>query len=194
MPSCNGEPVDRSDECHVLETSPGPVLSGVLEPAGAGNAPSGREAALVELFELPLPALRRRRALLQEEARRVQHWRRLVRARRDLLVAVACGPEDLHVPVEAASSGGPLELHLGAGRRDWTDPPADHALDPARGLRGLLVPDRRAGNGDLSGQLHELSAAERRLAGYGDAVLDELAVATDVLTERCRAVLGPASG
>lgn len=155
-----------------------PVLSGVLE---AADELSCRRAVRVELSELPLPALRRRRALLQEEVRRVQHWHRLVRARRDLLVATACGPEELHVPIEAATHGGPLEHHL---------EPAEDALDPAEGLRGLLLLDRPIRGGGLPEQLQELSDAQIRLTEYENALLAELAVATDVLAERCRAVFG----
>ena len=162
----------------VLESRLEPVLSGVLE---AADELSCRQAVRVELAELPLPALRRRRALLQEEVRRVQHWYRLVRARRDLLVATACGPEDLHVPVEAAALGGPLEHHLD---------PVEEALDPARGLRGLLLLDRPIRGGGLPEQLHELSDAQIRLTEYENALLAELAVATDVLAERCRALFG----
>ncbi|MEZ0492351.1 hypothetical protein AB2L28_08875 [Kineococcus sp. TBRC 1896] len=165
----------------VLESRLEPVLSGVL---AAADELSCRQAVRVELAELPLPALRRRRSLLQGEVRRVQHWYRLVRARRDLLVATACGPEELHVPLEAATHGGPLEHHL--------DPALD-ALDPAGGLRGLLLLDRPIRGGGLPEQLHELADAQIRLTDYEDALLAELAVATDVLAERCRVLLGVAA-
>ncbi|MEZ0165450.1 hypothetical protein AB2L27_11835 [Kineococcus sp. LSe6-4] len=185
----------RSDD---LPQDPSPVLSpalahdvlpGLLEPVLAGvldaaDALSCARTVRVELSELPLPSLRRRRGLLQEELRRVQHWHRLVRARRDLLVATACGPEDLHVPVEAATHGGPLEHHLH---------PAEVGLDPADGLRGLLLLDRPIRGGVLPEQLRELSGAQIRLTEYENALLAELAVATDVLAERCRALFGPTS-
>lgn len=203
----DGEPVDQSSapEGDVLETF-APVLSGVLD---AADSLTCRIAVRVELAELPLPALRRRRSLLHEELRRTQHWNRLVRARRDLLVAVVCGgPEELHVPVEAASHGGPLEIHLDGGRAsspsaaelpaglpagfpvDLPAGPGAHALDPAHGLRGLLLLDRPIRGGGLPEQLQELSRAQQRLSDYADALLAELAVATDVLAERCRTLFG----
>ncbi|GAA0318770.1 hypothetical protein [Kineococcus aurantiacus] len=191
-------PLDRDDPGVPLGSSFVPVLSGVLE---AADDLTCRRAVRVELAELPLPALRRRRALLQEEVRRVQHWHRLVRARRDLLVATACGPEELQVPVEAASHGGPLDQHLDhpghpleqhLERRIDLDAGTGRSLDPARGLRGLLLLDRPIRGGGLPDQLQELSGAQQRLAGYEDALLAELAVATDVLAERCRALFRPA--
>ncbi|MEW1956488.1 hypothetical protein [Kineococcus sp. NPDC059986] len=163
----------------VLESRLEPVLSCVL---AAADELSCRQGVRVELAELPLPALRRRRGLLQEEVRRVQHWYRLVRARRDLLVATACGPEELHVPVEAATHGGPLEHHLD---------PVEDALDPGQGLRGLLLLDRPIRGGGLPEQLHELADAQIRLTEYENALLAELAVATDVLAERCRTLFRP---
>ncbi|WP_432513804.1 hypothetical protein [Kineococcus sp. SYSU DK001] len=172
------EPADPTSDAaaSLLESTLEPVLSGVL---AAADDLSCRQAVRVELAELPLPALRRRRSLLHEEVRRVQHWHRLVRARRDLLVATACGPEALHVPVEAATLGGPLEHHL---------EPAAPGADPAEGLRGLLLLDRPIRGGGLPDQLEELSGAQQRLSEYERALLAELAVATDVLAERCRAL------
>ncbi|ABS01913.1 hypothetical protein FHR75_001731 [Kineococcus radiotolerans] len=185
---------DGASETDLLEAMLTPVLSEVLEDADAlrcGNA------VRVELAELPLPALRRRRGLLQDELRRVQHWTRLVRARLDLVVATACGPEELQVPVEAACHGGPLDRLLGGagpGEALLPDALVERALDPGHGLRGLLVLERPAGSADLQEQLRELSGAQRRLAGYEAALLAELAVATDVLAERCRALFRRAGG
>jgi uncharacterized caspase-like protein len=179
-------------ETDLLEAALSPVLTEVLEDADAlrcGNA------VRVELAELPLPALRRRRGLLQDELRRVQHWTRLVRARLDLLVATACGPEELHVPVEAAAHGGPLDRLLGGARPgEALLPDALVERDPGHGLRGLVVLERPAGSADLDEQLRELSAAQRRLAAYDAALLAELAVATDVLAERCRSLFRRAGG
>jgi hypothetical protein len=186
----NGEAIEHTHDGDVLQTSLVPVLSGVLE---AADELAPRFGVRVELAELPLPALRRRRVLLQEELRRVQHWHRLVRARRDLLVAVACGPDDLHVPVEAATHGGPLEHHLDADSRSGWNVPDDHALDPAHGLRGLLLLDEPVHGGGLPDQLHDLTSAQQRLDAYGTALLEELAVATDVLAERARTLLGRAT-
>lgn len=178
-------PHDRDDLEPLLEPALVPVLSQVLE---AADDLSCRQVVRVELAELPLPALRRRRAVLQEEVRRVQHWHRLVRARRDLLVATACGPEELQVPLEAAGHGAPLGTLLDV------DALTVHSLDPAHGLRGLLLLDRPIRGGGLPDQLQELSGALSRLSGYEDALLAELAVATDVLAERCRTLFGPAAG
>lgn len=179
----DGEP-DRTSEIDLLEASLRPVLSGVLEDADALRC---RNAVRVELAELPLPALRRRRGLLQEELRRVQHWSRLVRARLDLLVATACGPEELHVPLEAAAHGGPLDQLLsGTTAGDTPLPDVTGVLDPSHGLRGLLVLERPLGSPGLNEQLQELSFAQQRLADYDAALLAELAVATDVLAERAR--------
>jgi hypothetical protein len=189
----DGNP-NPTSETDLLEAFLRPVLTGVLEDADASRC---RDAVRLELEELPLPALRRRRVLLQEELRRVQHWARLVRARLDLLVASACGPEELHVPVEAAAHGGPLDQLLsGTTPGDTLLPDAadEHALDPGHGLRGLLVLERTATSPDLNDQLRELSAAQRRLADYDAALLAELAVATDVLAERCRAVFHRVGG
>jgi hypothetical protein len=193
MTRYDGDP-DSAPEADLLEAFLRPVLAGVLEDADALRC---GHAVRVELAELPLPALRRRRGLLQEELRRVQHWARLVRARLDLLVATACGPEELLVPVEAASHGGPLDQLLsGTTPGDTLLPDAlvEHALDPGHGLRGLLVLERPAGSADLDEQLRELAAAQRRLAAYDEALLAELAVATDVLAERCRALFRRAGG
>ncbi|NAZ76156.1 hypothetical protein GTQ99_12145 [Kineococcus sp. T13] len=168
------------------------------EPLLAGG-PAGRCAAAVrrELAELPLPALRRRRDLLAAELRRVQHWNRLVRARRDLLVATACGPEELAVPVEAAAHGGPLEVHLAAGAPlDGALPPAlsgdadVRLLDPGAGLRALVLLERPAGSGDLPARLQELTAAQRRLEEYAAALEAERGAAAEVLAERLELLLG----
>lgn len=183
----DGDPA-RTSEADLLEAFLRPVLSGVLEDADALRC---RNAVRIELAELPLPALRRRRGLLQEELRRVQHWNRLLRARLDLLVASACGPEELHVPVEAAAHGGPLDQLLSGttpGDTLLPDVTDEHALDPGHDLRRLLVLERTSSSPDLNEQLQELSGAQRRLAEYDAALLAELAVATDVLAERCRAV------
>jgi len=188
----DGDP-NSTSEADTLEAFLRPVLTGVLEDADALRC---RNAVRIELAELPLPALRRRRGLLQEELRRVQHWTRLVRARLDLLVATACGPEELHVPVEAAAHGGPLDQLLsGTTPGDTLVPGAleEHSLDPGHGLRGLLLLERTQGR-DLNEQLQELAGAQHRLADYDAALLAELAVATDVLAERCRALFRRTGG
>lgn len=159
-------------------------------PAGPATAVDDgvhRELIHRELLELPLPALRRRREKLAAEVRRVRHWARLVRARRDLLVAGAVDLEDLAVPVEAGTHGGPLETLLGV--RDLMCVPLQGDLDPGHGLRAVVMVAAPA-SPPLQDQLCELSAAERRLTAY-DAALDaELALATEVFLERCTALFG----
>lgn len=183
------------------------VRIGARGPAGARGWACDRVQR--ELQELPMPALRRRRELLSAEVRRAGHWARLVRARRDLLVAVAVDVEDLAVPVEAGVAGGPLEVLLGVG--DLLAAPAVDTVpsaavsplgaaglvDPGHDLRGLVLSARgdRAVPGDsvavpLVGQLQDLAAAARRLAEYEEALSAELALATDVFLERCAALFG----
>ncbi|WP_432524190.1 hypothetical protein [Kineococcus sp. SYSU DK006] len=187
----DGDRASGTPEAELLRD--GPLLAG---------GPAARSAAAVrrELAELPLPALRRRRDLLAAELRRVQHWSRLVRARRDLLVAAACGPEELAVPVEAAAHGGPLEVHLAAGAPlDGALPPAlsddvdVQQLDPGAGLRALVLLERPAGGG-LPEQLQELTAAQRRLEEYAAALEAERGAATQVLAERLELLLGRRAG
>jgi len=149
-----------------------------------------------ELQELPLPALRRRRELLTAEVRRARHWARLVRARRDLLVATVVDLEDLAVPVEAGAAGGPLEVLLGVGdllgAGAWA---GGDVVDPGHELRGLclVTPSTapgRAGTAPLSEQLAELATADRRLDEYAAALAAELALATEVFVQRCTVLLG----
>ncbi|WP_432571221.1 hypothetical protein [Kineococcus sp. SYSU DK005] len=172
---------------------PGPLptaLAAVLDRAG--DAWDAAEADR-ELQELPLLALRRRRELLLGELRRAGHWARLVRARRDLLVAATVGADALEVPVEAGAHGGPLEAHLAA----HVPVPAPGAAlpavaDPNDVLRGLVL---TAGPGASAGdveQLRALGTAARRLGAYADALEAELELVTEVLLQRYREVVAPA--
>ena len=135
-----------------------------------------------ELEELSLPSLRTRRRTLLAEADSVAQWRRLVRARRELVLAVAVGVTDLGVPLEAASAGGPLDVHAAA------DLAAHGLTEPGHGLRELVL-DRPGGRawpvGQLEGELRRLEEAQRRLAAYERALRAELAEAGTVLGVRC---------
>ena len=180
----------------------GSRTAGVLDEAPCPASSADAVRVQRELHELPLPALRRRRRLLAEELVRVEHWSRLVRARRDLLVATAVRPEDLTVPVEAGACGGPLEHHFSAappgGALAAVGAAAEALLpvltvgtaDPGHALRGLVLDAAATGSGELPEHLHELAAAGRRLDAYEDALTAELALATDVLLERYEALFG----
>ncbi|WP_432484246.1 hypothetical protein [Kineococcus esterisolvens] len=205
MPGRDGSPLDPTTAT-ATAAAPAPggdlpgrlpgALPGALHDLLAGalaDVPDTepRDAALVdhELQELPLLALRRRRELLLEELRRAGHWSRLVRARRDLLVAAAVGAEALEVPVEAGAHGGPLEAHLAAHL-----PAAASGLpvaDPNHLLRGLVLPGGGSASGEVVDQLHALAAAARRLGAYEDALEAELELVTDVLLRRYRALVAP---
>ncbi|NAZ88273.1 hypothetical protein GTR00_19585, partial [Kineococcus sp. T90] len=169
LPATAGAPAGAPP--HALPgTLPG-ALAAVLERAGDPGRPGGSAEVQRELQELPLLALRRRRELLLGELRRAGHWARLVRARRDLLVAATVGADALEVPVEAGAHGGPLEAHLAA---HVPAPAPGDALppvaDPNDVLRGLVL---TAGPGASAGaveQLRALGVAARRLGAYCDAL------------------------
>ena len=159
----------------------------VLATAGGGADPA--RPWRLELQELSLPGLRARRGALLAQAEDAARWQRLVRARQDVVLALATGLEDLCVPLEAACAGGPLDVHAAADL-------AGHGLtEPGHGLRGLLLAGDRAGTvppGGLEAELLRLQEARRRLAGYERALRAELAVVTDVLAQRCAAAVASA--
>ncbi|WP_337062206.1 hypothetical protein [Kineococcus sp. G2] len=182
-----GAPVP--DELPQLPSLPELLARLAAVPAAPGEP---HDASLVdhELQELPLLALRRRRELLLEEVRRAGHWSRLLRARRDLLVAATVGTDALEVPVEAGAHGGPLEAHLAAHLPPPSPAGALPAVaDPNDVLRGLVL----AGDsgGDLAGQLRALATAARRLGAYEDALEQELELVTEVLLRRYRHLVAP---
>ncbi|GAB7191723.1 hypothetical protein NUM3379_24310 [Kineococcus sp. NUM-3379] len=156
----------------------------VLATTGGGAEPA--RSPRRELEELSLPSLRARRCALLAEADGAARWQRLVRARQDVVLALATGLEDLSVPLEAACAGGPLDVHAAADL-------AGHGLtEPGHGLRSLLLAGAPAGTappGGLEVELSRLREARRRLAGYEGALRAELAVVTDVLAERRTAAL-----
>lgn len=184
--------VPPGDDTLGMEAIEGPVArtggTGVVvhEPAGARGDRELPSPVLLELHELPLPALRRRHDLLEAELRRVRYWQRLLRARRDLVVAGTVAPDELAVPLEAAAQDGPLERHLGAVAGDEAAPSA-----PGHVLRTLVLPG--AASADGPSRLAELQDATARLAAYAAAVADEHAFAVQVLAER-RGLLAGARG
>ena len=165
----------------------------VARSGGAGvvvdalvESPHGRALAwpvLVELHELPLPALRRRHDLLEAELRRVRYWQRLLQARRDLLAAGTVPPDELAVPLEAAAHEGPLERHLGAAGTDAGAPTA-----PGHVLRALVLPG--SASDDAPSRLLALHDAGGRLAAYAAAVATEHALTVQVLAERRGVLFG----
>ncbi|MCI2239548.1 hypothetical protein MN205_13750 [Kineococcus sp. TRM81007] len=168
------------------------LLARLAAVPGAASEPHAAHLVDHELQELPLLALRRRRELLLEEVRRAGHWSRLLRARRDLLVAAAVGAEALEVPVEAGAHGGPLEAHLAAHLPPPSPPGSLPAVaDPNDVLRGLVLTAGAGAGGDLAGQLRALAAAARRLGAYEDALEEELELVTDALLRRYRDLVAP---
>jgi hypothetical protein len=181
------------DDTLGMEAIGGPLT----RTSGAGVPVQEREsAALVELQELPLPALCRRHELLEAELRRAAYWQRLLRARHDLLVAGTVLPDELSVPLEAAAHEGPLEQHLDAEAgacgqheraQEVTGPGAAGAVTgPGHLLRALVLP----AGAEAPSRLAELQDAEVRLAAYARAVAAERALAAQVLTERRGFLLG----
>ncbi|WP_432547979.1 hypothetical protein [Kineococcus sp. SYSU DK004] len=153
---------------------------------GVGAARRAVRVARAELDALPLPLLRRRRDLLGDEVRRVGHWARLVRARRDLLVAGVVELEDLRVPVEAAAGGGPVERWLAAR--------GGPLADPGAGLRALVGVRPAEADGRSSEELARASRTLRLLEDYGAALEEELAVVAQALGARPLPVRRPPAG
>ncbi|MBT0993942.1 hypothetical protein KIN34_06545 [Cellulomonas sp. DKR-3] len=122
-------------------------------------------------------SLRLDRRALREERARVGWWRRLVRARIDLLVATAARPQPLGEDVAFQL---PLDVSLGAPR------PAELA-----GLIDGLV-DQGAGAGLT--RIDDLRELDERLADYERGVTDALARTTDSLITRLADDPGPAGG
>jgi len=168
------------DDTLGMEAIGGPVV----RTGGAAVSVDERDGAvLVELHELPLPALRRRHELLEAELRRVAYWQRLLRARHDLLVAGTVLPDELSVPLEAAAHAGPLEQHL-----DAEAGAAGAVTVPGHLLRLLVVPGRAST--ETSSRLAELADAEGRLAAYAQAVGAERTLAAQVLAGRRGVLFG----
>ncbi|NAZ82749.1 hypothetical protein GTR02_13050 [Kineococcus sp. R8] len=174
------KPSPGRDDTLGMEAIEGPVGraggAGVVDDVVTGDV-------LVELHELPLPALRRRHDLLEAELRRVRYWQRLLRARRDLLVAGTVAPDELAVPLEAAAHDGPLEQHLGAVVGD-----AFAVTAPGGGLRTLVLPV--VPRAEAPSQLADLQGAEHRLSVYATALAAERALTAQVLAERCGLLFG----
>ena len=119
---------------------------------------------------LALSGLRSSRQSLRIERARVVHWRRLLRARIDLAVAVAVLPEAL-------------------GQDEWGVLPmgAERDLPPASELIDAV---RRANPSDLD-QLGDLLILDRRLASYESTVDQALDGTTDEFIRRL--ALNPAA-
>jgi hypothetical protein len=113
--------------------------------------------------DIPVLDLHLHRRALRAERARVSWWRRLVRARMDLAVAQAAGPQPLGETVA-------FEL------------PLDVSLDvpPATQLGSLLATPGSAGD---VGRLPELRALDERLARYEAGVDDAIERATARLVE-----------
>ena len=118
---------------------------------------------------MPAPAEREIRSLrldhraLRAERARVDWWRRLVRARLDLLVARTVGPRALG---EDLAFTLPLEVGL--------DVPRPDELSAVLGAR----------NGSDVARLEELRALDQRLARYQTGVEEAFVRATDALIDR----------
>ncbi|WP_369052665.1 hypothetical protein [Kineococcus terrestris] len=184
VPAAPREPQRATSTASTASTGP-------AEPAGrtSGGVGAARRAVRVaraELDALPLPLLRRRRDLLTDEVRRVGHWARLVRARRDLLVAGVVELEDLRVPVEAAAAGGPVERWLAAR--------GGPLADPGAGLRALAGVRPAEADGRSSEELAQVSRTLRLLEDYGAALEEELAVVAQALGARPLPVRRPSAG
>ena len=123
--------------------------------------------------EQEIRSLRLDHRALRAERARIAWWRRLVRARLDLLVARTVGPQALGEELALAV---PLEVGLEVPRPDE--------------LAGVLG---RRGAADLS-RLEELRALDKRLAHYQAGVEEAFVAATDALIDRLatdpEAVLG----
>jgi hypothetical protein len=118
---------------------------------------------MVAAAEQEIRTLRLDHRALRAERARVAWWRRLVRARLDLLVARTVGPQPLGEELAFAL---PLEVGLEVPR------PSD--LDAVLGQR---VP------GSDVARLEELRDLDRRLAAYQEGVEDAFVRATDALID-----------
>ncbi len=107
--------------------------------------------------------LRLDRHALRAEKAKVTWWRRLVRARMDLLVASAAPPQPLG---EGVAFSLPLDVILTVPRPSELD--------------DVLEATNAAG----IGQIDQLKALDERLAAYEKGVNDALSRATDHLIER----------
>jgi hypothetical protein len=113
--------------------------------------------------EQEIRSLRLDHRALRAEKARVAWWRRLVRARLDLLVARTVGPQPLGEELAFAL---PLEVGLEVPRPD--------ELSAVLGARGAT---------DVS-RLEALRALDQRLARYQAGVEEAFVRATDVLIDR----------
>lgn len=112
--------------------------------------------------EHDIRALRLDHRALRAERARVAWWRRLVRARLDLLVARAVGPQPLGEELAFAL---PLEVGI--------DVPRPDELATVLGARGAF---------DV-GRLEEMRGLDRRLARYQAGVEEAFVRATDALID-----------
>jgi len=113
---------------------------------------------------MALADIRETRRVLRHEMAQVGHWRRLVRARRDLTVARAVRPDRL---------GTAAAFHLDAD-----------ALAPVVPHEHLVRIVRGTGNSFPVTDLPQLRAADESLARYESRVRQALMVATDLLVDR----------
>lgn len=115
---------------------------------------------------LALSDLRYARQSLRIERSRIAHWRRLLRARIDLAVAVAVLPE-------------------GLGQDEWGVLPPGAERDLPHNLQ-LVNAVRDGGPADL-GSLDDLLDLDRRLASYQATVSEALGGTTDEFIRRLAA-------
>ena len=118
---------------------------------------------MTRLRERPLAEVRASRQAQRSELARVSHWRRLLRARIDLIVAAASVPEPLGT--------GASEVPASSAQRDL--PPQ---LE-------LVTAVRHAKLAELDG-LRDLFDLDRRLATYEATVVDALGGSTDEVIRR----------
>jgi len=115
------------------------------------------------LTDLPLTTVRSSRQAQRLELARVTHWRRLLQARIDLIVAVAVLPEPL------------AGAHTGV--------PRSGAIANLPGLDELTGAVRKTGPSELD-RLGELFELDRRLASYEAAVTQALSGTTEEFIRR----------
>ncbi|QTE29222.1 hypothetical protein [Pengzhenrongella sicca] len=118
---------------------------------------------MTRLRERPLAEVRASRQAQRLELTRVSHWRRLLRARIDLIVASASVPDPL--------GAGASEVPASSAQRDLPQHPA--LVDAVRSATLAEL--------DLLGDLFDL---DRRLARYEATVVEALGGSTDEVIRR----------